>query len=132
MLPLIQDIINCLIRTKKFSSLWKYSYIKPLAKIKLPTNFKNYRPISILCSLSKVLEQVIYDQILDYMDANNLFDPCQIAYRKGFGTHTAVIKFTDDVRLGLDVGEITLAVILTYERHSTQLILNCYLKNYIT
>ena len=52
----------------------------------------SYRPISVLPALSKVLETVIIEQFLDYMDEYNLLPPAQHGFRQGHSTVTALIR----------------------------------------
>ena len=51
-----------------------------------------YRPISVLPALSKVLETIVIEQFLDFLDENNLLPPAQHGFRQGHSTITALIK----------------------------------------
>ena len=52
----------------------------------------SYRPISVLPAISKVLETVVIDQFLDYLDKNDLLTPAQHGFRRNHSTVTALIK----------------------------------------
>ena len=72
----------------------------------------NYRPISNLPFLSKLLERVAASQLLDYMHSNSLFEPLHSAYRKFHSTETALLKIQNDVLCSMDHGGVTLLVLL--------------------
>ena len=52
----------------------------------------SYRPISVLPALSKVIEAVVIEQFLDYLEENNLLPPGQHGFRRSHSTVTALIK----------------------------------------
>ena len=65
-------ICNKSISSGIFPERLKYSIIKPLYKKGDRTDLSNYRPISILTSFSKVLEKVLYKQLMEYLNNNNI------------------------------------------------------------
>ena len=72
----------------------------------------NYRPVSNLCFLSKLLERVANEQLLDHLRSNNLIPEHQSAYRKSHSTETALLKVTSDALLAADRGMVTLLGLL--------------------
>ena len=52
--------------------LWKFAVVTPIQKTKESTELTNFRPISVLPVLSKVLERVVYDQLISYLLQHNL------------------------------------------------------------
>ena len=69
-----------------FPKLWKCSKITALFKSGDRTNVSNYRPISILPTLSKILEKAVHSQLYQYLVTNNLLTRKQFGFRKGFST----------------------------------------------
>ena len=67
-------LINQTLTTGYFPEELKLSRVKPLYKNRDSTLISNYRPISLLPSLSKVYERVIFDQLFQYMSNNNLLN----------------------------------------------------------
>ena len=65
---------------------------------------KNYRPVSNLSFISKVLEKVVAKRLDDNMLDNNLYSPVQSAYRKRHSTETALLKVQSDNLTALDSG----------------------------
>jgi len=113
-LSVVTHIFNFSFVNGIYPLIWKTANICPLPKVKHPSNLSDYRPISILCSISKALERIAADQIKKYLEVNDLFDPCQAAYRRGFSTQTALIKVLDDVRQAADLRMITVAIFFDF------------------
>ena len=66
---------------------------------------KNYRPISNLTFLSKVIERLVCKRLVTYLEANNLLPRYQSAYRRHHSTETAILKIISDAA---DKGEVTI------------------------
>ena len=94
-LPAITHVMNLSISSQKFPTLWKQAKVIPLFKKGDPLNPKNYRPVAILPVFSKILERVIFDQFLRYLNSNSLLHPSHHAYREGHNTSTALIQMYD-------------------------------------
>ena len=62
----------------------------------------NYRPISQLPFISKILERIVSKQLIKYLNANSLFDTRQSAYRKFHSPETLLIYILDDFLNKLD------------------------------
>ena len=72
----------------------------------------NYRPVSNLPVISKVLEKTVDTQIEAHISSNNLHEPNQSAYRKFHSTETAFIKVQNDILQSLDQNKCTVLVLL--------------------
>jgi retron-type reverse transcriptase len=92
---LIIDLINETITGNSFPSVLKRARVIPIFKKGDPTNLNNYRPISLLPVLSKVLEKLINKQITDKLDEKMIIDENQYGFRTGHSTEDAVVKFID-------------------------------------
>ena len=84
------SIIQC-----KFPDRWKMSKVLPLYKTGDQSELKNYRPVSILLPISKVLEKIVYEQIYSYFTRNNLFHENLHGYRSNRSTQTALLQMYD-------------------------------------
>ena len=93
-----------------FQLLRKGRWITPiLKKASLdPHDAANYRPISNLSYLSKLLERCVNDQIHNYFSKNDLLPVVQLAYRKHHSTKTAVLKVLSDIYSAADAEKVTL------------------------
>ena len=106
--PYLVRIFNASIQEGIFPTLWKTSLLVALKKISIPTLPSDFRPIALLCFLSKVLEKLVHDQITNFLQINNLLDPMQTGFRKFSSTETALLKLTDDIRMGISKRLITI------------------------
>ena len=91
----ITSVVNLMISTSTFPDLLKRGKLKPIYKKGDKTLAENYRPISILPSISKIFERVLHDQLTNYFEENNLFYQHQYGYRKKHSAELASLEFTD-------------------------------------
>ena len=114
LLPYLKFIINKSLETGIFPSKYKDTIVKPL--IKQSTIDKelhgNYRPLSNLCFISKVIERSVLNQLVEHLEGNHLFGEFQSAYRKFHSCETAITKITNDVFLSLDNKECSFILFL--------------------
>ena len=108
LLPVITKIINLSLAEGKFVSTWKTAIVRPLLKkAGQDPIYKNYRPVSNLCFLSKVLEKAVLNQFTEYCDRHSLFPNYQSAYRRHFSCETALIKLFNDILWNMENKEVT-------------------------
>ena len=93
----ITELLNLSIHSGKFPGIWKCSKVSALFKSGDRTNATNYRPISILPTLSKILERVVHSQLHEYLNSNNLLSNNQFGFRSKCSTATALSSFADEV-----------------------------------
>ena len=74
--------------------------------------FSNYRPISNLAFLSKVIERSVCFQIVDHLKSNGLYEKFQSAYTEGRSCETALIRVQNDIRMAMDKQEVTFLILL--------------------
>ena len=99
--PLTLIINQCLGRGV-FPHQLKLSKVRPIFKSKDSKSFNNYRPISLLPSISKIFEYVIFYQTLDYFINNSLLCSDQFGFRPGRSTELAALKLVDHLISQLD------------------------------
>ncbi len=83
-----------------------------LKKLGLELINKNYRPVSKLVFLSKLIERVLALQLVDHLLNNGLMDKLQSAYREGHSTETALRRVQNDILMELDKGKVVMLVFL--------------------
>lgn len=110
----ITNIINSSLSQGIFPQAFKRAIVTPLLKKpKLDRNeFKNYRPVSNLNFISKVLERVVSIQLSTHINAHNLGCPVQSAYQPFHSTETALLKIKNDIMINLAKGQATALVLL--------------------
>ncbi|KAJ0179958.1 hypothetical protein K1T71_004549 [Dendrolimus kikuchii] len=113
-LPIITHILNFSISNGSFPKIWKEALVTPIPKKSNPSSFSDFRPISILSFLSKVLERLVHNQLSIFLNKNDLLNPFQSGFRPGYSTVTALVKITDDIRFAMDEGKVTMLTLLDF------------------
>ena len=86
--------------------------VTPIQKTKESIELTNFRPISVLPVLSKVLERVVYDQLMSYLLNHNLLYERQSGFRPHYSTQDVLLHVTDSWRRAIDESEFTAAAFL--------------------
>jgi len=104
LLPLITAIINSSLTESKVPISFKKAIVRPLLKkTSLDKEvLKNYRPVSNLPYLSKILERVVAKRLEQHLNAHHLHDNLQSAYRSCHSTETALLRVHQDITMALD------------------------------
>ncbi len=108
----LTHIFNLTIETGLIPSVLKSAYVTPLLKGGDRSNPNNYRPISKLSALAKVLEGLISDQLKDYLETKNILNDLQSGFRKKHSTVTATMKVLNDFISVIDSKEYCAALFL--------------------
>ena len=92
----------------------KRAIVKPIIKKSTlePESMKNYRPVSNLAYIGKIIEKVVVNQLDAHLTDNNLHEPLQSAYRTGHSMETALLNFSNDILLALDKRRCVYLVLL--------------------
>jgi exonuclease III len=112
--PIICKIINSSLTEGHVPEVLKVANITPLLK-KPGFNtevLKNFRPVSNLSFVSKLLEKVVAKQLDDHLTTSCHNERFQSAYKKHHSTETAIVKVQADISLALDRGSIAVLVLL--------------------
>ena len=112
--PVITKILNFSISSGTFPNAWKEAQIVPIPKKGIPVSFSDYRPISILPFLSKIFEKLVHRQLSAFLNCNNLLNPLQSGFRPGHSTATALVKISDDIRMGMEKQQLTVLTLLDF------------------
>ena len=110
LLPSITRLVNCSLSEGVVPDEFKKAIVTPLIKkSSLPPNdLKNYRPVSGLGFISKLVERVVASQLNDHVSVNGLENVRQSAYNLG---HSALLSIKNDVHLAFAKGEATAIVL---------------------
>ena len=86
------------LKEEKFPSYLKKATITPLFKKSDRTHPENYRPISIISSLSKMFQRLLRDQIVEFLLKNNFHSRMQFGFRSIISTMDALVYSTENFR----------------------------------
>ena len=107
-------IINLSLTEGSFNSHFKSAHVSPLSKKPSlnKNSMKNYRPVSNLRFLSKVIEKVVVNQLNTHINSSNTSNQYQSAYRKFHSTETALLKIHSDIPASMGACRVTALMLL--------------------
>ena len=94
--PHLATLFNLSLQKGKVPTAWKISNITPIHKSGDKFTASNYRPISLLSLVSKILERIIHNRINSYLSTNNILSNQQFGFRSGFSTQEALLSITNN------------------------------------
>ena len=95
--PLTNVFNNC-VKTGIFPDEFKVAKVNPLHKDGNVNEYGNYRPISLLPSLAKVFERIIYNRIINYFEHFELLNANQFGFRSKLNTVDAALRLVEEIR----------------------------------
>ena len=118
-LPSLTDLFNSSLASGIFPQCFKAALVTPILKKRCldHNDLNNYRPVSILCFIARILEKLVLSQVSTYLNLqnpNNLYNTFQTAYRPGHNTETPLLKVVNDLFLSLDKGNISVLALLDF------------------
>nr|CAI5848081.1 unnamed protein product [Callosobruchus analis] len=112
----VLNFINSSLRTGSFPKELKTTTIIPVAKNQNKSDVSTYRPINTLPCIEKLLEKIVYNQIVSYFNEHNLFLGNQSGFRKGHSCETAIQLTISKWKQTVDNNEFVVAVFLDLRR----------------
>ena len=106
----VHKISNESVETGGYPDNLKLADITPVFKKKDPLNKINYRPVSVLPSVSKIFEKLLQHQLVNYIE--NYLSPHLYGYRKGYSSQQALISLIENWKKSLDKKEYDGAVLM--------------------
>ena len=114
LVPVITQIVNSSLRDGTVPTKLKNAVVSPLLK-KLSLDrdqFKNYRPVSNLSFVSKIIEKVVAMCTFDHLNSNNLTECMQSAYKSFHSTETALLRVQNDLLMAMHQGKMSALILL--------------------
>ena len=107
-LPSLTDLFNSSLASGIFPQCFKSALVTPILKKRCldHNDLNNYRPVSNLCLIAKILEKLVLSQVSSYLNSHNVCNTCQSAYRPGHSAETALLKVVNDLFLSPNKGNI--------------------------
>ncbi|XP_060603432.1 angiopoietin-2-like [Ruditapes philippinarum] len=108
LLPTITKLVNLSLSKGVFPTHWKQEIVRPLLKKSgLELQLSNYRPVSNLSFLSKLIEKAALFRLNNHVDTHNLLPKNQSAYRRHHSCETALLRLVNDLLDGMEKQEVT-------------------------
>ena len=100
------EIFNASFSSGIFPSILKTAKVITVHTKDSKIDFSNYRPISLLSNIEKILERLMYNRIYKFFSDNNLIYFLQFDFREKYSAVHALISLTENIRKNLDEGNI--------------------------
>ena len=110
--PIICKLCNMSLSTGTFPDVMKIAEVVPLYKSKSPHEGCNYRPISLLTTISKILEKVMYSRVYGFLDSKNQMYKSQYGFRARHSCDHAVSEVVSDILKNNEKGKYTVVLFL--------------------
>ena len=94
----------------------KVAMVSPLYKAKDHMIFSNYRPISLLSSFSKILEKLMSNRLLNFLNKCDILNKYQFGFRNNHSTYMALIILLENLNNALDKGECSVGIFLDFQK----------------
>ena len=125
-------IFNHSLNSSTFPAIWKSGKVTALFKSEDQHDPNNYRPITILPTVSKILERVVHTQVYNYLNENKILTSRQFGFRPKLSTEIALAHFSDTILGNMDKGLVTGAVFLDLAKAFDTVDHACLYKKFIT
>ena len=110
--PALVKIFNLSINTGVYPNSLKIAKVIPIFKSGSKTSVNNYRPISILSTINKIFEKIIYSRLVNYIDKFKLLYKYQFGFRKNHSTEHALIELTDQIKSNIGDNKLSCGIFI--------------------
>lgn len=113
----IADITNAIYKLRYFPQIWKTSQIVMIKKPQKPDkDVSSYRPISLLPTISKIVERTIHDRLVKQIEDKNIIPNFQFGFRRKHATTHQLIRITEDIIENFNRSTQTAAIYMDIEK----------------
>ena len=110
------DLFNLYFKTGVFPSVLKIAKVILIFKKDSKLDYSNYRSISLLRNIEKILEKLMYRRLYTFLNNKNIIYDLQFGFRKQYSTSHALINVTENIRKALGDGNIGCGVFVDLQR----------------
>ena len=112
----LADLFNLSFSSGSFPSILKTAKVVPVFKKDSKLDCCNYRPISRLSNVEKILEKLMYKRVYNFLTENSIIYDLQFGFRQKFSASYALLNFTENVRQALDEGYIGCGIFVDLQK----------------
>ena len=113
---ILANLFNLSFSTAVFPDILKYSSVLPLFKKGSKLDCGNYRPISLLSNISKLLEKLMYSRFYNFLNVYNCISELQFGFRSKHSTSHTLVSITEEIREALDTGHFACGVFIDLQK----------------
>ena len=114
--PILSNLFTKCLLTSHFPNKFKIARVVPLHKGNNKDDLNNYRPISLLPLLSKILERAVYNQLYGFLESFDLLNTNQFGFRRNRSTVMAVLNHLKYVYENLDEGNTVISIFMDFSK----------------
>ena len=103
-IPIITNLVNKSIVSKCVPPKWKHACVTPIFKSGDKGDTNNYRPISVLPTISKIMERVVKNQLQSHLECHNIITRSQFGFRRNHSTETCILTMLNYLYEQIDNG----------------------------
>ena len=112
----ISEIINLSFASGIFPDCLKTAKVTPIFKKGSKLECSNYRPISLLSNIDKIIEKLMHKRVMNFLIDHKILYKKQFGFQKNFSTAHAVIKLIEDIEKAIDNKKSVCAVFVDLQK----------------
>ena len=112
----LETIFNESILTGIVPERFKLAKVIPVFKKGMSTNLNNYRPISLLSIFNKLLEKLMFNRLIVFLNKNNILYNKQFGFRTGYSTDSAILCIVDKIQKAIEECQFSCGVFLDFSK----------------
>ena len=113
---ILSNVVNSSFNEGCFPTSLKIAKVVPIHKGGSKLDVKNYRPISLLCTFSKIYEKLMHRRVLDFLERHSTLFEGQYGFRPGRSCEHALLDATNTIRHNLSKKEVSLLLLLDFSK----------------
>ena len=118
--PLVK-LINFSFSKRTFPNLLKFANVTPVFKKGDNLDYNNYRPISLIPNIGKLIEKIVHKRLYSFLEKNSLLFKQQYGFRNKLSTNHTLIDITNRIQEACDNGQYACGIFVDFKRPLTQL-----------
>ena len=133
----LADIFNLSFSSGVFSSILKVAKVIPVYKKESKLFCSNYRPISLISNIDKIIEKIMYNRIYKFLDKTSIIYSIHFGFRQHYSISYALLNLTESIMKALDDGNFACGIFVdlyqAFETVDQSILLNklCYWNTWI-
>ena len=112
----ISKICNSSFSSGCFPSILKISKIIPIHKKESKLDVSNYRPISLLSNINKIIEKLMFQRLYSFLENNNSLYKLQFGFRKKHSTNHALLSMLQEIKESIDKNGIAIGIFVDFQK----------------